>query len=177
MQTTKNSGTHSLAASKYFIPFGFHTQRLHKKKSCMQLSDKWYSSAHFWHAKGNSIYKAEEHLGARMRNKGRRENKQELIQKEEESETRATKSRLKIWNLKSQSASFGLAQPSGVAFFTAIPLHFHCYKHIRAIFWQDFPPCTRYELPSVLVAKQDRQKGERKKLRHACLFVHCSSGL
>lgn len=41
-----------------------------REKSCMQLSNKWYSSADFWRAKGNSIYKAEEHLGAKMRKRG-----------------------------------------------------------------------------------------------------------
>jgi len=36
----------------------------------MQLSNKWYSSADFQHAKGNSIYKDQEHLRARMRKRG-----------------------------------------------------------------------------------------------------------
>lgn len=54
-----------------------------REKSRMQLSNKWYSSADFWRAKGNSIYKAEEHLGA----KGRRKHKYRLMQKEEENDT------------------------------------------------------------------------------------------
>lgn len=67
MHTTKNSGCHKQVLNTYLL--GFHVKHT-KKRSCMKLSNKWYSSADFWHAKGNSIYKAEEHLGARMRKRG-----------------------------------------------------------------------------------------------------------
>lgn len=65
----------------------------------MQLSNKWYSSADFWRAKGNSIYKAEEHLGAKDEEKGRRKHKYGLMQKEEENRIRAAQSGMKILNI------------------------------------------------------------------------------
>lgn len=63
----------------------------------MQFSNKWYSSANFWHAKGNSIYKAEKHWGQGQGIRGgERTNKDTGINVKGGRRTQANKSGLKI---------------------------------------------------------------------------------